>query len=67
LFGILYSGTGFMNAMTEIPPELANTIIAIIIYFAATSVMIERLVNKFWKSKSNKEDKSAPVVEKGDS
>jgi general nucleoside transport system permease protein len=67
LFGILYSGTGFMNAMTEIPPELANTIIAIIIYFAATSVMIERLLNKFKARKSNKEDKSGPVVEKGDS
>ncbi|RSD27964.1 ABC transporter permease [Mesobacillus subterraneus] len=66
LFGILYSGTGFMNAMTEIPPELANTIIAIIIYFAATSVMIERLLNKFKARKSNK-DKSGPVVEKGDS
>ncbi|MCM3572709.1 MULTISPECIES: ABC transporter permease [Mesobacillus] len=67
LFGILYSGTGFMNAMTEIPPELANTIIAIIIYFAATSVMIERLLNKFKAKKSNKEDKRGPVVEKGDS
>ena len=67
LFGILYSGTGFMNAMTEIPPELANTIIAIIIYFAATSVMIERLLNKFKVRKSNKVDKSGPVVEKGDS
>lgn len=67
LFGILYSGTGFMNAMTEIPPELANTIIAIIIYFAATSVMIERLLNKFKTKKSNKEDKRGPVAEKGDS
>jgi general nucleoside transport system permease protein len=67
LFGILYSGTGFMNAMTDIPPELANTIIAIIIYFAATSVMIERLLNKFMKRKSNRKDKSGPVVEKGDS
>lgn len=67
LFGILYSGTGFMNAMTDIPPELANTIIAIIIYFAATSVMIERLLNKFMKRRSNREDKSGPVVEKGDS
>jgi len=67
LFGILYSGTGFMNAMTEIPPELANTIIAIIIYFAATSVMIERLMNKFMKSRSHKKEKSGPVVEKGDS
>ncbi|MCM3666487.1 ABC transporter permease [Mesobacillus subterraneus] len=67
LFGILYSGTGFMNAMTDIPPELANTIIAIIIYFAATSVMIERLLNKFMKRRSNRKDKSGPVVEKGDS
>ena len=33
-----------MNAMTEIPPELANTIIAIIIYFAATSVLIRSCV-----------------------
>jgi simple sugar transport system permease protein len=67
LFGILYSGTGFMNAMTEIPPELANTIIAIIIYFAATSVLIERMLNKFKKKSSNRKDKSGPVVEKGDS
>jgi general nucleoside transport system permease protein len=67
LFGILYSGTGFMNAMTEIPPELANTIIAIIIYFAATSVLIERMLNKFKKKSSNQKDKSGPVVEKGDS
>jgi ABC-type uncharacterized transport system permease subunit len=46
-FGLLYSGKGFMNAMTEIPPEIADTIIAIIIYFAATSVLIERISNKF--------------------
>ncbi|WP_077617879.1 ABC transporter permease [Bacillus sinesaloumensis] len=52
-FGILYSGTGFMNAMTEIPPEIANTIIAIIIYFAATSILMERLLNKFKKRKSD--------------
>jgi ABC-type uncharacterized transport system permease subunit len=48
-FGILYSGRGFMNAMTEIPPEIADSIIAIIIYFAATSILIERLVRKFTK------------------
>lgn len=35
-----------MNAMTEIPPEIADTIIAIIIYFAATSILIERLLHK---------------------
>ncbi|HAQ08832.1 MAG TPA: ABC transporter permease [Bacillus bacterium] len=67
LFGILYSGTGFMNAMTEIPPELANTIIAIIIYFAATSVLIERLLNKFRKKKSDEKGINGSVVKKGDS
>lgn len=43
-FGILHTGKGFMNAMTVIPPTIADTIIATIIYFAATSVLIE----KYW-------------------
>jgi general nucleoside transport system permease protein len=64
LFGLLYSGTGFMNAMTEIPPEIANTIIAIIIYFAATSVLIERILNKRKKSRTNAND---TAVKKGES
>ena len=42
-FGVLHSGKGFMNAMTGIPPEIGDTIIAIIIYFAATSVLFTRL------------------------
>lgn len=66
LFGILYSGTGFMNAMTEIPPELANTIIAIVIYFAATSILIERVINKFSKKRSSK-DIVVPDGKKGES
>ncbi len=41
-FGILHSGKGFMNAMTKIPPEIGDTIIAVIIYFAATSVLFTR-------------------------
>ncbi len=44
-FGLLHSGKGFMNAMTKVPPEIADTIIATIIYFAATSVLIERLLS----------------------
>jgi general nucleoside transport system permease protein len=44
-FGVLHSGKGFMNAMTGIPPEIGDTIIAIIIYFAATSVLFTRLYN----------------------
>lgn len=48
-FGILHTGKGFMNAMTAIPPEIADTIIATIIYFAATSVLIERNWDKLKK------------------
>lgn len=48
-FGILQSGKGFMNAMTKIPPEIGDTIIATIIYFAATSVLIERWFDKLGK------------------
>lgn len=43
-FGILQGGKGFMTAMTKVPPELADTIIATIIYFIATSVILQR----FW-------------------
>jgi general nucleoside transport system permease protein len=50
-FGLLHSGKGFMNAMTDIPPEIADTIIATIIYFAATSVLIERIVDKISRRK----------------
>jgi general nucleoside transport system permease protein len=46
-FGLLYSGKGFLNAMTNIPPEIADTIIATIIYFAATSILIEKYLDRF--------------------
>jgi len=49
-FGILYTGKGFMNANTSIPPEIADTIIATIIYFAATSILIQQGVN--WMKKN---------------
>lgn len=45
-FGILYTGRGFMSAMADIPPEITGTIIAIIIYFAATSVIVGRFMDK---------------------
>lgn len=46
-FGILQSGKGFMSAMTKVPPDIGDTIIATILYFAATSVLIERWYTKF--------------------
>lgn len=48
-FGILQSGKGFMNAKTEIPAEIGDTIIACIIYFAATSVLIQTVLDKITK------------------
>ncbi len=51
-FGLLYSGKGFMNAMTSTAPEIADTIIATIIYFAATSVLINRLLDRL-KNRKN--------------
>jgi simple sugar transport system permease protein len=45
-FGILQSGKGFMNAMTDIPSEIGDTIIACIIYFAATSVLIRDILDR---------------------
>jgi simple sugar transport system permease protein len=44
-FGLLHAGKGFMSANTGIPPQISDTIIAIIIYFTATSLFIE----KMWK------------------
>ena len=53
-FGLLYAGKGFMSVMTSIPPEIADTIMAVIIYFAATSVIIDRFIKKYKKNKNNK-------------
>ncbi len=61
-FGLLYSGRGFMSAMTGIPPEIADTIIATIIYFAATSILVERFLNKILKARKDKKDQSAALT-----
>jgi ABC-type uncharacterized transport system, permease component len=59
-FGILQSGKGFMNAMTSVPPEIADTIISVIIYFTATSVLFEKLWNGlFHKLHERQQDKDA--------
>lgn len=52
-FGALYAGKGFMSAMTSIPPEIADTIMAVIIYFAATSVIMDKVIKKYKKNKNN--------------
>ena len=49
-FGVLHVGKGFMSANTIVPPEIADTIIAVIIYFTATSLLFKR----FWGMISKK-------------
>lgn len=54
-FGLLYAGRGYMSVMTSVPPEIADTIIATIIYFAATSILVERVLDKM-KAKRSRHD-----------
>nr|WP_319473325.1 ABC transporter permease [uncultured Sphaerochaeta sp.] len=62
-FGILQSGKGFMNAMTSVPPEIADTIIAVIIYFTATSVLFKRFWDAVFKRRNNRiNPQEEPVV-----
>ncbi len=58
-FGLLYAGKGFMTTMASIPPEIADTIMAIIIYFAATSMIFDKAYSKIKRSKrlKSKEEK----------
>jgi simple sugar transport system permease protein len=52
-----------MNAMTKVPPEIADTIIAVIIYFTATSVMFKRIWEALFKKVSRgKKDKRAKAA-----
>jgi general nucleoside transport system permease protein len=49
LFGFMNAGRLFMQSATSVPNELVPIIIAIIIFFAATSLMLEGWVKKFEK------------------
>ncbi len=46
LFGYLKNGGSFMASSTDIPRELVDIVIAIIIYFSAISFVIEKFLNK---------------------
>ena len=62
-FGLLYAGRGFMSVMTDVPPEIADTIIATIIYFAATSILVERFLNKIAAKKKAKQAANGEKVD----
>ncbi|MCM0648395.1 ABC transporter permease [Clostridium swellfunianum] len=49
LFGFMNAGRLFMQSSTSVPNELVPIIIAIIIFFAATSLMLEGWVKRFEK------------------
>ncbi|MCL1820939.1 MAG: ABC transporter permease [Oscillospiraceae bacterium] len=53
-FGIMQAGKNFMSAQTQIPPEIADTIIAVIIYFAATAILMRRLIDYLGKRRRDK-------------
>ena len=44
-FSILKAGKGSLGAGADIPPELSDTVIAVIIYFTATAVLFRNLWN----------------------
>ncbi len=63
-FGLLHSGKGFMNAMTDIPPEISDTIIATIIYFTATSVLLGRMWTFLGRLRRRRKEDSDKEVQK---
>lgn len=46
LFGLMNAGRLFMQASTDVPNELVPIIIAIIIFFAATSLMLKSIIQR---------------------
>jgi simple sugar transport system permease protein len=59
LFGFLKTGGGFMNAMIDIPNEIVDIMIAVIIYFSATSLLFKNFIKKMATQKK------APAKNKG--
>lgn len=55
-FGLLHAGKGFMSANTSVPPQISDTIIAIIIYFTATSLFIENIIKKLRHMRADKKE-----------
>ena len=58
LFGVLSAGKGLMALAADVPTELANVIMATIIYFSATSIIMEKVIT-WCKNKVGKNKKGA--------
>lgn len=58
LFGLMNAGSLFMNSAAGVPNELVSIIIAIIVFFSATSLMLEKWMDRLKKIfKKNEGDK----------
>jgi simple sugar transport system permease protein len=55
-----------MNAMTSIPPEISDTIIATIIYFTATSVLLGRFWSRWKRRKKEARDAAQQIKDMKD-
>jgi simple sugar transport system permease protein len=72
LFGFMNAAKSFMTASTDVPNELVPIIMAIIIYFAATNLMIKKWIKALGKllyrepkKESYKEPDKEPKIEPG--
>ena len=68
-FGVINQGKEYMQAQINVQKEISDTIIAVIVYFAATSVLFEKFkviprIKEFIKKKFPK--KEVEVVEGSD-
>jgi len=61
-FGILKMGKGFLTAGTGIPTEVADTIIATIIYFTATNVILASFWDKIFKRSFDKKESAMEIA-----
>ena len=50
-FGLLQNGKGFMQSVTNVPPEIGDIIIGLIIYGSATSILFDRMLSSFRRKK----------------
>ncbi len=58
LFGIMNAGKGLMQAATKVPNELVQVIIAVIIFFSASTMLIKKWMKRVANKKSKAESGS---------
>lgn len=59
--GVIQSGKNYMKLQAQIEPELADTIVSIIIYFAATATMFHRVIDWVQRRRAGRPPKNVVV------